>query len=116
MKICSKSLYSVYIQGDPKFSPLSAPRSKVFKKKMTNEFSNKTYSKIIWRVSTFGIEYLRQTESFAKIDSVSIFEPPAAWSDLKLGSVLTKTFDIYTQASDFSDFDFFPFNGDLEVI
>ena len=44
-----------------------------FYKKMTNAFSNRIYLKIIWRVSTSRIEYLRHTESFAKIDSVSFF-------------------------------------------
>ena len=61
------------IQGDPKFSPPSRANIESFYEKLTNAFSNAIYLKIIWRVSTSRIEYLRNTEPFAKIDSVSFF-------------------------------------------
>ena len=34
-------------------------------------FSNKIYLNIIWKVSTSGINYLRLSESFTKINNVS---------------------------------------------
>ena len=61
----------MFVQGDPKFSPPSRAKIENFYEKLTNAFSNKIYLKIIWRVLTTGIGYLRHTESFAKIDSVS---------------------------------------------
>ena len=61
--------------GWSKVQPPPPSRAKIESsyEKETNAFSNTIYLKIIWRVSTSRIEYLRHTEPFAKINSVSFF-------------------------------------------
>ena len=61
--------YRVIQSSDP---PSRAEIESLYEK-LSNAFSNTIYLKIIWRVSTFRIEYLPHTEPFAKIDSVSFF-------------------------------------------
>ena len=63
--------FSNQIQGDPKFSPPLSTKIESCYEKLTNAFSNTIYLKIIWIFSNSGIEYLRHTVPFAKIDSVS---------------------------------------------
>ena len=67
----SKTSWLYNLQGDPKFSPPPSAKIESFYEILTNAFLNTIYLKIIWRVSISGIEYLRHTESFSKIDCVS---------------------------------------------
>ena len=60
-------LYRVIQSSAP--PPFSAKIER-FYERLTNAFPNTTYSKIFWRVSIPGIENLRHTKSFAKIDRV----------------------------------------------